>query len=244
MKIDPRMPLRPLVLLVLAAAGSACVAQTRYDEARTEIQYYQRKYQELESYQGTLEAENERLKGELAIYQGTLPIDANVTKDIDERLERLRQITESVGMAPGDVTVLSIEGGYGLRVTDAILFDSGSSEVRPEGRELLLKLAQQIQSQPYQRIWVRGHTDTDPVKRAATIERFPHGNVQLSAARAVEVAALLFQSGVREERVVVAGFGPAEPVAPNDTPDNKRRNRRVEIFVLEDAPTVGASGGQ
>ena len=62
-----------------------------------------------------------------------------------------------------------------------------------------------------------------------------HGNLQLSASRAVEVGAFLTKSGVSQEKVVVAGFGPAEPVAPNDTADHKRKNRRVEIFVLDSA---------
>ncbi len=241
--LEPASGLRvlPMALCLLA---SACVAQTRYDEALSEIKYYQVAYQDLKSAYGPLEAENTRLKGELAIYQGAVPIDANVARDLDERLEQLRKITESVGTAPGDVTLLTVEGGYGVRVTDAVLFDSGSSEIKPEGRELLLKVAQQIAGQPYQRIWVRGHTDTDPVKRPATVERFPHGNLQLSAARAIEVSGLLVESGVKQERLVVAGFGPSEPVAPNDTTENKRRNRRVEIFVLEESTAPTANGGQ
>ena len=227
------------VLIGLCLLGSACVAQTRYDEALSENKYYQVKNQDLESFQRKLEAENARLKGELAIYQGSIPIDASVTKDLDERLERLRTITESIGEAPGDVTLVPVEGGYGVSVADAVLFDSGSSEIKPEGRLLLQQVAQQIVSQPYQRIWVRGHTDTDPVKRASTVERFPHGNVQLSAARSIEVAALLFESGIQQERVVVAGFGASEPVAPNDNAENKRKNRRVEIFVLDESPGDG-----
>ena len=50
--------------------GSACVAQTRYDEALAEVKYFQRQYQDLSAFHGQLEAENERLKGELALYQG------------------------------------------------------------------------------------------------------------------------------------------------------------------------------
>jgi len=241
MKIAPRFHGGRAALLLAALLGSsACVAQARYDESLAENRYYQKAYHDLEAAFGPLEAENARLKGELGIYQGNVPLEAGVTKDIDERLERLRQITESVGTTPGDVTLLAVEGGYGVRVTDAVLFDSGSSEIKPEGRELLLKVAQQIALQPYQRIWVRGHTDTDPVKRPTTVERFPHGNLQLSAQRAIEVAALLSSNGIRQERVVVAGFGSVEPVAPNDTSENKRKNRRVEIFVLEDS----TGGGQ
>jgi chemotaxis protein MotB len=172
-----------------------------------------------------------------------MPLEAVATREIDERLAHLKQLTEAIGTssgaAPGDVEFLAVDGGYGVRVTDEVLFDSGSDEIRPEGREILNKVAQQIASRPYQRIWVRGHTDSDPVKRAATLARFPHGNLQLSAGRAVEVAALLAGNGVADEKLVVGGFGPNEPVVPNTSPENKRRNRRVEIFVLEDAGAAG-----
>lgn len=239
MKIDTRAP-ATVLLFALSLASSACVAQARHDEALAETRYYQRRYQDLESAMGPIEAENERLKGELAIYQGSGPIEAGVTKDIDERLERLRRITESVGTVEGDVTVLAVEGGYGVRVTDAVLFDSGSSEIKPEGRDLLNKVAGEIASQPFERIWVRGHTDNDPVTKPATVERFPHGNLQLSAARAIEVAALLSENGIPQNRLVVAGFGPSEPVAANDQADNKRKNRRVEIFVLQEPSKHGS----
>src|SRR5688572_15056999 len=184
-------PLRSSLLLVVLPLLGSCVAQTRYDEALAEVKYFQRQYQDLSSFHGQLEAENERLRGELALREGT-PIDSSATKDIDERLEKLKQLTEQIGTssgaAPGDVEFLSVEGGYGVRVTDAVLFDSGSDQIKPEGQEILTKVAQQITAQPYQRIWVRGHTDTDPVAKPETLQRFPRGNLQLSAARAIEVA--------------------------------------------------------
>jgi flagellar motor protein MotB len=226
------------LLLSAVPTSLACVAQTRYDDALAEVKYYQRLYQDLSSFHGQCEARIEGLKGELALYQGKMPLEAVATKEIDERLAQLKQLTEAIGtsagVAPGDVEFLAVAGGYGVRVTDAVLFDSGSDEIRPEGHEILLKVAQQIASRPYQRIWVRGHTDSDPVKRASTVERFPHGNLQLSAERAVEVAAVLAANGVAQDKLVVGGFGPNEPVVPNQNAENKRRNRRVEIFVLED----------
>jgi flagellar motor protein MotB len=228
--------------LVLALAG-ACVSPIRYKQSQDRADYFERQYKDLSAFHGALEAENARLKGELELYQGKGPIEAAATQAIDERLERLKQLTEAIGTssgaAPGDVEFVTIEGGYGVRVTDAVLFDSGSDEIKPDGRAILLKVAAQVASQPYRRVWVRGHTDSDPVKRAATVERFPHGNLQLSAARAVEVAALLTANGVDHDKVVVAGFGPAEPVVPNKDAESKRRNRRVEIYVLEDATAAG-----
>jgi chemotaxis protein MotB len=224
--------LRFLLAVAPCLLVASCVSQKRYDESLGQTQYYQRLYQDLESYQGKLEAENERLRGELEL-RG--PVEAGATQEIDAKIAALRQMVDGLGAPTGDVTVLQVEGGYGLRLTDAVLFDSGSTTIKPEGRELLAKLAQDIQSRPCRRIWVRGHTDSDRVARTETKERFPHGNLELSAARAVEVASFLTSDGgMPAEKVVVAGFGPNEPVAANDSPENKRRNRRVEIFVLEE----------
>jgi flagellar motor protein MotB len=237
--------LRATLILIGLALASSCVAQTRYDEALAETKYFQRQYQDLASFHGQLEAENERLRGELALFQGKAPIDAAATREIDERLERLRLMTESIGtaagVAPGDVEFVPVAGGYGVRVTDAVLFDSGSDVIKPEGKNVLAKVVEQISSQSYQRVWVRGHTDNDPVKRPETVQRFPHGNLQLSAARAIEVAAFLRTSGIQEDKLVVAGFGPAEPVVPNKDAESKRRNRRVEIYVLENAEAAAAA---
>ena len=93
-------------------------------------------------------------------------------------------------------------------------------------------LGRELAGESFQRISVRGHTDSDRIVRKETKARFPHGNLQLSAARAVSVAAALTGSTQLDtSRVVVAGYGPNEPVAANDSAENKQRNRRVEIFV-------------
>jgi chemotaxis protein MotB len=133
-------------------------------------------------------------------------------------------------------------------VQDKILFDSGSAELSADGKKALTKIASEIDAQPHGRIWVRGHTDSDKVSKPATKEKFPHGNLQLSAARAVEVASELVTSGkVPARDVAVIGFGPYDPIRKNDTADNKRMNRRVEIFVSDKnanspAPASAAKG--
>lgn len=236
---------RRRAILLLAAPAlllASCVTQERHDEALAESRLYQRMYQDLESYQGRLERENEELRGQLELYDK--PIEATFTDPIDQRLDELRRIAAGLGSTPGDVTVLKVEGGYGYRLKDAVLFDSGSAEMSSGGRRILAELAAEIASRPYERIWVRGHTDADPVKRPETKLRFPHGNLELSAARAIETAVLLAAAGIDEKRIVVAGFGPNEPVARNDTVANKQRNRRVEIFVIEDGSAARAAQGK
>jgi len=231
-----RRTLQASALALVCTSLASCVSRAQYDDAIAELKYYQRLYQDLESYQGKLESENAALAGELDIYQTSGTVEASAPiDDIDRRMEELERLAQGLGAAPGDVTVLTVQGGYGLRLADAVLFPSGSNEILPEGREVLNRMAQEIRSRPFERIWVRGHTDSDPVKREATLRLYPHGNLQLSTARALEVAALLTgEGGIPQQSVVVAGFGPNEPVAANDSAENKQRNRRVEIFVIED----------
>lgn len=237
--------LRSLFLLLALVPASACVTQQRYDEVMDELKFYQRAYADLESFQGKLEAENEDLKGRLDLAGSAGTMEASSTVDLDERMQQLEEMASRLGGPSGDVEVIPVEGGYGLRVTDSILFDSGSAEIRPEGKSLLLGLASEIGSRPYRRIWVRGHTDTDPIVKPETKRLFPRGNLELATERALVVADLLGSQGsVDSRRIVVAGFGPAEPVVPNDSAANKQRNRRVEIFVLDQDEDEGASSGQ
>ena len=97
-----KIALRPALLLTLVGLlASACIAPARYTALEHRSNYFEQQYKDLASFHGQLEAENERLRGELALYQGKGPIDASATQDIDERLARLKQLTEAIGTSSG-----------------------------------------------------------------------------------------------------------------------------------------------
>lgn len=217
----------PLALLL-----GACVAQETYDQAELSAKHYQNQAIRKDAEISRLEDENRRLAAQLDAAQVGIS-EAGYTDDIDERLRKLRETMAELGQNPGDVTKFEVDGGYVYRVKDSILFDLGSSQIRTDGQRILEEVAADIKSRPFGKVYVRGHTDNLPVKRAETLAKFPHGNLQLSAARAVEVGALLSGKGVDAERVVVMGFGPSDPVAPNDNAENRQKNRRVDIFVAD-----------
>jgi chemotaxis protein MotB len=220
---------------LLLALGS-CVAQETYDQAELTAKHYQDQAIRLEAELARLEDENRRMRAQLDAAQVQIS-EAGYTDDIDERLQNLRSILADLGNQPGDVSKIKVPGGYVYRVKDSVLFDLGSASVREDGKRVLEEVAADIRSQPFRTVYVRGHTDNLPVSRPETVKRFPHGNLQLSAARAVEVAAWLTGGGGVDERtVVVMGFGPNDPVAPNDSAENRQRNRRVDIFVEDVAP--------
>lgn len=220
----------PVALALTCVLGS-CVASETYDDAQLNAKHWQKMAIERDRRISELEAENTRLQAELDASDIQL---SEAGYQIDQRLDNLRNILSELGDNPGDVTKFQVDGGYVYRVKDSILFPLGKAEVSDAGQAVLREVSADINSRPHGKVYVRGHTDSTPVKRPETLKQFPHGNLQLSAARAVEVAALLVADGrVDGERVVVMGFGPSEPVAANDTPDNQQLNRRVEIFVSD-----------
>jgi flagellar motor protein MotB len=226
---------RALSLLALLTLGS-CVSQRQYDDAVALAKFNQTTLHEKEQYITRLEAENDSLKRALAMNDVSALSEAGFGEDLQSRLSELQSKIDTLGRPLEDVERFNVTGGYVLMVQDKILFDSGSADLNAEGKKRLVDLANEINTKPHGRIWVRGHTDSDPVARPATKERFPHGNLQLSAMRAVEVASQLAGTGKIPARdVAVIGFGEYDPIRPNTSAENKRLNRRVEIFVADRA---------
>jgi outer membrane protein OmpA-like peptidoglycan-associated protein len=103
-------------------------------------------------------------------------------------------------------------------------FASGKSDISPDNFGLLNKIVAAVGEFPNARIEVSGHTDSlgDPQKNSA-----------LSQARAANVARFLTEvGGIPASRVSGKGFGSDKPVAPNDTAENRARNRRIEVLIV------------
>jgi chemotaxis protein MotB len=134
------------------------------------------------------------------------------------------------------------ETGISKLDTD-VLFDSGQAELKPAAQQMLLELAQILQLTEAKdlKVMVVGHTDNQRITGGAAREKFGN-NFHLSTARALAVADLLRSQGLTDHRIGVAGFGPHQPVVANDSPSDRQKNRRVEIFVMApDVPVVGWS---
>ncbi len=108
-------------------------------------------------------------------------------------------------------------------VVENILFNSGKSTLKAGSFKGLDKLAILLIRNPDVRIEVSGHTDN--VGSASV-------NKRISKARALTVKNYLSSRGVEEDRIEYEGYGFDQPIAPNDTPEGKAQNRRVEIKVL------------
>jgi chemotaxis protein MotB len=113
---------------------------------------------------------------------------------------------------------------------DKILFDSGSAEINVRGKELLRAMAGSLKGDKYQEIIVDGHTDNVPLS-ASLQKRFP-SNWELSTARAAAVVRFFQEdAGINPKRLSARGYSFYRPVAPNDTAEGRRQNRRIEIIL-------------
>jgi len=112
----------------------------------------------------------------------------------------------------------------GRVTTRGILFDVNSDMIQPESAETIDEIGTMLKEHPDLRIAIEGHTDSDGE------EAF---NRDLSERRAAAVKRQLIEDyGIEVSRLEAAGYGETRPVAPNDTPEGKQQNRRVELVRL------------
>ena len=122
----------------------------------------------------------------------------------------------------------------GLLVTlGDVLFEFGRAEVKPAARVSLQKLAAYLQEHPERQVLIEGFTDSVGSDGA---------NLLLSQRRAESVSSALMAMGVAPVRIAVRGYGESYPIADNYTDTNRALNRRVEIYISQDASPVRARG--
>jgi len=179
-------------------------AQVKLEELETLIQKLKVESAELKAALEELRKRNEELENERASLAGKL-------KDIE------------------GVTVKRKGNEICVTMENKILFDSGKADLKPTALKALKRIAEALASDFKGRtIRIEGHTDSDPIRKS----KYP-SNWELSTARACAVLHRLEKYGLDPRHMYVAGFAFYRPLAPNDTPENKARNRRVEIYIME-----------
>ena len=155
-----------------------------------------------------------------------LAAERQAKEDLQRKMNELG--LNQAGLAHGVSVVSNDEGMVGYAAEGDVLFSSGSDAVTSAGSDALRFIANKIKNNSYE-IRIDGHTDSDPIVK--TKDRYPKGNIQLGAARAMSVAQKLVELGIEESRISIASFGPHKPVASGSDDAAKSRNRRVEILM-------------
>lgn len=128
------------------------------------------------------------------------------------------------------VALKELEGKLTLTMVESILFDSGKADVKKEGVDALGKVAGVLANTTDQEVIVAGYTDN--VQIGGRLAKIYPTNWELSAARAISVVKILVADGVDPKMLSAAGYSEYRPVADNDTPEGKAKNRRMEIILM------------
>jgi chemotaxis protein MotB len=130
----------------------------------------------------------------------------------------------------GEITITQLKDKLSVNMVEKILFDSGSAEIKKDGKKVIDRVAEILAKVMDKQIRVEGYTDNVPISPRLAV-KFPT-NWELSAARATTVARYLQDKGIDPRLLSAAGYSEYRPVALNDTDEGKARNRRIEISLI------------
>lgn len=145
--------------------------------------------------------------------------------------DEFRQIANEIEKAFGDLmkqNLVSLRGNeewLEIEMSSSLLFESGDATLGNHALELLGKISSILKDQN-NAVRVEGFTDDRPIHNV----RYP-SNWELSSARAAAVVQLFIEEGLDASRLVAAGYGEFQPVAPNDSQENRAKNRRVVLMI-------------
>ena len=238
-----------LALVPLAAAG--CVSKSEYTKA---VQSAEARQTAVDAENMRLKSEladagkrNEQLKGDLMLKSGELGktiadlrqrvsalesdntrLGQELTDSQKAREEKVREVSTTYDQLvakmkgeidKGQVTISELKGKLTVNMVEAILFDSGKAEIKPEGLIVLGKVIEILK------------TVNDKAIVGPLTQRYPT-NWELSAGRAINVARYLQKQGIEPGSLSSAAYGEFKPVADNSTFEGRAKNRRIEIVLV------------
>ena len=244
-----RLSLLPVALTV------ACVSSGTYDAVKVERDALESENARLEKRVQLLESSKDSLESERLALIDNMEDLREKRGELERDLRRLRQaeaeLSESLAkreaelaatsqelsklsgtydglvedleaeVAAGQIEIEQLREGLRLNLSQSILFPSGSATLNRQGRSVLKTVAARLKELPND-IEVQGHTDNVALKG-------PRSNWELAAERSAQVVRLFADSGVDPRRLTVVSFGENVPIASNDTPEGRAKNRRIEI---------------
>lgn len=223
-----------IVAAVMAAASLSLVVLWTSSRARQnhELQNLQAQIVDTQSRLAAAQAENLTKKDAIASLKDQVG-------DLEKQKQKVTQSSKTLEdemrsqLESKDVTISKLQGKLTVNILDRVMFDSGEAVLKPDGEEVMRKIAAILKEHSQLSIHVIGHTDNVPIRLGAHI-RFA-SNWELSAARALAAVHFLTeQAGVDPRRLGAVGYGEFRPVADNSSPEGRAKNRRIAITILPD----------
>lgn len=180
------------------------------ENANLRYKIAQLKKEKVEAVEQVAEEKNKELSG---LEQAKLDLEKSLKKEIGEYKARLKMT----------------ERGLIITFLSEVFFDSGKDTVKEDGKLSLHKVADVLNKGALNsNVAIEGHTDNDQIKYSAWAS-----NWELSSARALAVLHYVIdECKIAPQRLSANGYGEFRPIVPNDSSENKQKNRRVEIIIL------------
>ena len=224
-----------LAVCVLGLTGCPELKDLRKQKTTLQAQL-ERCQQERDTYFSEIAAvqtERDGLKAQLRDAQTEATNMSELARQLREeqaRSEKQRQELQSLVRGLAGISVEGRGEGNFIVMENDILFALGKTDLTPEAKTSLDKVAGYLRSNPDLSIRVDGHTDGVPIQVSDWQD-----NYHLAAMRGHAVMKYLLTQGVEAQRMYIAGFGPNKPrVAPESAAEAVAANRRVEILVLQE----------
>jgi chemotaxis protein MotB len=198
----------------LAAMGGAAGDK---EKLAAELAAARQRIAELEKQLADCEARLADLRSQLDQSKGSL---AKAEKDL---LKALRP-----EISKGTVSVHQSGDALTISLASSLLYDSGQDQLKSGGTDALKRVGNVLKDFPEKQVHVAGYTDNVAIK-GALLKKFP-SNKELSDARANSAAQALRDGGV-SSNLSAEGHGDSNPIASNNTPAGRAKNRRVEVIV-------------
>jgi chemotaxis protein MotB len=237
-----------IAVLAAALVASGCVSTGTFDKMQAgkddQIATLQQQKAALDKQVAAMQQDNGSLKQQLADCNrqstamqeqiGFLGQQRSVLLEASKQHQQqydalLKSLSSEV--EKGQLQVRQYKDMLTVDLAEQIFFDSGRATLKAGGKEVLKKVGAALKGYQDKIIRVVGYTDNVPVAKSLQA-RYPT-NWELSVARATTVVRFLQDVGVPPERMVASGRGEYDPVASNDTPEGRQKNRRIEIMLID-----------
>ncbi len=150
--------------------------------------------------------------------------------EVQDYLERVLARELTVDQRQKFLAVRHDSVGARMSLAASAVFEKGSAQIQESAIQVLNKIGRLVKASN-RRVIIEGHTDNQIISTA----RFP-SNWELAAIRATTMLRYLADvHGIEAQRLVAISYGAEKPIAPNDTEENREKNRRVEILILSGA---------
>ena len=230
-----------MAIVAAALLGTGCVSTGTFEKMEAnkneEISALKKNNAALEQQKAALEQEKKSVQGKVVtLEQDKASLEqekaslAAASQQSQKQYEALAQRL-SAEVEKGQLQVKQYKNLLSVDLAEQIFFDSGRAALKPAGKDILKKVGEALKGYENKIIRVVGHTDN--VRLAKSLQATFPSNWELSVARASNVVRFLQEAGVPPERMIAAGRGEYDPIAPNDTAEGRQKNRRIEIMLID-----------